>query len=300
MKSIPISMIFALFLGAWTPASVRAVTQEDPEDSISQRRNLIICYDIKNYDSRIRQTVANIFNQLVREGDNLIVYSPAKVYGFSQKTLSRPKRELITWLQDRLKSDCNVADSAYKQSYNELRGLVQELIREDSSTTGIDSKSILLRYKQEMESMRALRRIEQPLLLQFAEMFRQNPGRNHVIVFFEQELRPIPDGKAMDTFMNNVNLAFIASEVFVQPATQKSKEQSQAIIDAFRGVGATLHFAYLKGTKGRRPPRRMDHQENSADMYGFFSKVAAETGGIKMTTANPVEMMATFLERLEK
>lgn len=300
MKSFTVTMILALFLGAWAPTSAGAFAPEEPEDSLTQRRNLIICYDIKNYDSRIRQTVVTIFNHLVRKGDNLIVYSPAKVYGFSQKTLSRPKRELITWLQDRLKSDCTVADAAYRQSYNELSGLVQELINENASTTGMDAKSILLRYKQGMESLQALRRIEQPLLLKFAGMFRQTPGRNHVIVFFQKELRPIPDGKAMDTLMNNVNLAFTASEVFVQPSPQKSKEQSQAVIDAFRAVGATLHFAYLKLAKGMRPPRRMDHQENSVDMYGFFSKLANETGGIKMTTANPEEMMKAFRKRLEE
>ena len=300
MKSIAINLFLALFLGAWAPASAGVIHPENLEDSITQRRNLIICYDIKTYDSKIRQTVTTIFDQLVRNGDNLIVYSPAKVYGFSQKTLSRPKRDLITWLQDRLKSDCTVADAAYRQSYNELRGLVQELINDGSSTTGMDAKSILLRYKQGIESLRALRRIEQPLLMQFASMFRQNPGRNHVIVFFEQELRPIPDGKAMDTLMNNVDLAFTASEVFVQPSTQKSKEKILEVVEAFRGVGATLHFAYLKGAKGRRPPRRMDHQENSADIYGFFSQLSADTGGIKMTTSNPVEMMKAFLERLEK
>ncbi|MBN1197132.1 MAG: hypothetical protein JXA62_06970 [Candidatus Aminicenantes bacterium] len=265
------------------------------DDSLNQRRNLIICYEIKNYDSRIRSTVNTIFNDLVRPGDNLIVYSPARVYGFSQQTLSRPKAELSKWLQEKLKADSNMAATGHRQAFSELKGLLEEMLFE---AKGSDTKSLLNQYRQGLANLQAQRRINQPLLLQFAEMFAKTPGKNHVVVFFQKEFRPIPDSTMMDGFMQNVDLAFIAREVFLEPTQQESPEKLQAVIDAFREADATMHFAYLQ-PGGERAPRRMELHEHSTDMYQFFSRLARETGGIALTTAKAQEMMKALLEKLE-
>jgi len=267
-----------------------ASTGPGKTDSLEKRRNLIICYEIKDYDAQVRKSINTIFYKLIRKGDNLIVYSPAKVYGFSQTTLLRPKEELTHWLQERMKADCNVASAGYRQVNSELQELVEELLRGQT-----DTKSVLNRYHQGLENFNSQRKINQPLLLKFAAMFRQTPGKNHVVVFFQKEFRPIPDSALMDTLMQNPDLAFTATEVFLHPTKQVAKEHSQAVITAFRDASATMHFAYLKPGR-ERPPRRMRLQENSMDMYAFFSQIAKETGGISHTNANPGEMMKALLE----
>lgn len=275
-------------------SSVTALPEKD--DSMNQRRNLIVCYEIKNYDAKIRSTVNTLFTDLLRPGDNLIVYSPARVYGFSEKTLSRPKAELSEWLQDRLKADSNMAATSHRQAFNELKGLLEEMLFE---ARGSDTKSLMNQYRQGLANLQSQRRINQPLLLQFADMFRKTPGENHVLVFFQKEFRPIPDSSMMDGFMQNVDLAFIAREVFLEPTQHENPEKLEAVIDAFRDADVTLHFAYLQ-PGNERAPRRMDLHEHSTDMYQFFSRLARETGGIILTTAKAQEMMKALQKRLKK
>lgn len=294
MKQAIAILVFGLWLISSNLAAGNA-RQTEKNDRLTQQRNLIICYEIKNYDSRIRSTVNTIFYDLIRPGDNLIVYSPARVYGFSQKTLSRPKAVLCEFLRDKLKTDSNMASSGHRQAFNELKGLLEELLY---GNRGSDTKSLLNQYRQGLANLQSQRRINQPLLLQFADTFRRSPGQNHVLVFFQKEMRPIPDSTMMDGFMQDVDLAFTAREIFLEPTQQESPEKLQAVIDAFRNAGVTLHFAYLQpGVE--RAPRRMELHEHSTDMYQFFSRLAQETGGISLTTSKAQELMKAFLKRLQ-
>ncbi|HDP95629.1 MAG TPA: hypothetical protein ENN40_09755 [Candidatus Aminicenantes bacterium] len=291
--SIAITCLGLLLITGSLVSSAAPLPEKD--DSLNPRRNLIICYEIKNYDSRIRSTVNTIFYDLIRPGDNLIVYSPARVYGFSEQTLSRPKAELSQWLQDKLKTDSNMAATGHRQAFNELKGLLEEMLFE---AKGSDTKSLLNQYRQGLANLQSQRRINQPLLLQFADMFRKTPGENHVVVFFQKEFRPIPDSTMMDGFMQNVDLAFIAREIFLEPTQHENPKKLEAVIDAFRDAGVTLNFAYLQ-TGSERVPRRMELHEHSTDMYQFFSRLARETGGIILTTAKAQEMMKALQKRLK-
>ena len=73
-------MVITLVLLTWAGGMIHA-TMSQPEDAPG-KRNIIICFEIKDYNSRIQEVIEWIFNDLIRTGDNLIVYSPARVYGF--------------------------------------------------------------------------------------------------------------------------------------------------------------------------------------------------------------------------
>ena len=285
-------IVITLVLLAWAGGVINATMSR--EEDAQRKRNLIICFEIKDYNARIRESIEWIFNDLIRTGDNLIVYSPARVYGFSQKTLSRPKAQLSEWLRERFKADTSIAASGYQQVFNELKGLVREMLENRS-----DVKSILNRYKQGLASLTAQRRINQTLLLKFAEMFRKTPGDNHILLFYEKEMRPIPDSSLMDTLMQNPDLSFTAAEVFMQPHQEDDSLNCQSVIDAYGQVGARFHFAYLK-TGRQRAPRRMNLHEHSTDMYAYFSRLAKKTGGLMINSSNPMAVMKEFSGMLEK
>lgn len=254
-------------------------------------RNFVLFFEILDYSRAVGDAVSFFLSRVLEPGDQLIIYTPARVYSFSRATLSRPRRELILDVQDRLRGDTANSSADYKTIVEDMRVQARDL--GDSTELNSIRRSLTL-YRQSLANLRSLRKVNEALLENIVEMFKSQPGENHVVLTYQAEFRPIPDRETLTRLRAMPVIAFEANELF-QEADKTPPLDSNLFIDKFKESAVTLHFFYIK-TKDAPPVR--DVLEQSVDMYSAFSRIAAATGGVVETTASPEAAFKALLKAL--
>jgi hypothetical protein len=272
-------------LGGLIVLSLVLTAQVGGSQEGSRPRNFVLLFDILNYTREMGDAVTYFFDQVLAPNDQLIIYTPARAYGFSKNTLSKPREELIATMKEKLRVDSASCGSNYKTILTEMKTQVGAI--EGGQTTGADSqaglKNSLIMYRQDMENLRTLRQVNESLLMKIVDIFKTQPGKNHLVMLYETEFRPIPNKETLSRLRAVPEIAFIVAELFASD-DQKAPLDAEKFIDIFGEGKVTLHFLYIK-PKDRSLVQ--DFKEHSADMYDVFAKIAKATGGIVETTANP-------------
>ncbi len=263
-----------LLLGAtWLPA-VNAAAQND------EKRNFVLIFEILDYNNDIGNAVRYFFQNVISPGDQLIVYTPAKVYGFSPAKLSRPPREQAAELQQILKVDTASAAARYRDIIAAMRQIVEE--------GGVDaevSEANLVNYRNQMDNMRQMRQINENMISGIANAFKGQPGNHHLILFFQAEFRPIPRKETIDRMKENPRLGFHATTLFLQDQVEK-RVDTDIIKEALTSAGVPLHLIYFRGRTLRMSTGQQ--KEHSLDIWDAFKEIAAATGG-RVESAAAVE-----------
>ena len=261
-------------------AGQAAVPQEE-----TPPRNFVLLFDILSYNREAGDALTFFYTRVLAPADQLIIYTPARAYGFSKTTLAQPKRELSEAMKEKLRGDTAACGTNYKIIFNDMKNLVSDL--EGGQTSSSDSqagiKNSLNMYRQNMENLRGLRKVNETLLGQILNMFKTQQGRNHMIMLYEAEFRPIPNKDTLSRLRAIPEISFIVSELFASD-DQKAPLDAGTYIDMFKEANITLHFLYIKP---KDKSSVQDFKENSADMYDVFSRIAKATGGVVETTASP-------------
>lgn len=257
-------------------------------------KNYVLFFEVLNYTRELGDAVTFFFDQVLAPDDQLIIYTPARVYGFSKNTLAKPKRELSEAMKEKLRGDTAACSSNYKTIFNEMKNQADAI--EGGQTTSADGligiKNSLTMYRQDMENLRTLRKVNEPLLLKIVDMFKNQPGKNHMIMIYEAEFRPIPNKDTLSRLRGIPEIAFIVAELFASD-DQKSPLDAPKFIDLLREAKISLHFLYIKP---KDKTSVQDFKEHSADMYDVFSQIAKATGGIVETTANPQAALKSLIK----
>ncbi|MGE5342883.1 MAG: hypothetical protein ACM3SY_15525 [Candidatus Omnitrophota bacterium] len=242
----------------------------------------VLIFQLTDYNSQLADAVEYFFKEVFKPGDTLMVFSPRQPYTFSPKTLqSMSTDQLIKLTTDKLKKDIPLEAVNYNTTIDEMGRLV-------TGTAGSgDAKTTLTQYKQVLQSFRQVRnKLSENIFLQLADLFKKQNGNKYLFLFYQKEMRIIPDRKIMDAFRQIPDLAFIANEVFYGENTEKLMDAAK-ISQAFNNAGVKFHFLYLQ----KEIPRRTGTEVNelSGDIYSLFSQVAKDTGGTVVTTSKPKE-----------
>jgi hypothetical protein len=155
-------------------------------------------------------------------------------------------------------------------------------------------KNSLTMYRQDMENLRTLRKVNEPLLMKIVDMFKTQQGKNHMVMIYEAEFRPIPNNETLSRLRAIPEIAFIVAELFSSD-DQESPLDAQKFIDLLREAKVSLHFLYIKP---KDKSSVQDFKEHSADMYDVFSQIAKATGGIVETTASPEAALKSLVKAL--
>ena len=259
-------------------------------------RNFVLLFEVLDYSREIGDAIAFFFNQVLESNDQLIIYSPARAYGFSKTTLARPKRELIASMQEKIRGDTAACSSSYKIIINDMKIHVREI--ETSGTTSLDAqaglKDSLTMYRRDLENLQGLRIVNEPLLMHIVDMFKTQQGKNHMVMIYGAEFRPIPNKETITRLQAIPRFAPEVAELFLS-------EDQEPPLDAYKFSGIfgetaiALHFLYIKP---KDVSSVQDFKEQSADMYDVFSKIAKATGGIVETTAKPEAALKSLLQAL--
>jgi len=298
MRRIVFSALIAITL------TVLAMTGSNPLPAADAPRNIVVFFDLHESTDGLADAVEFIFNKLVGPSDQLIIRSPAGLYGFSRAKLAQPKAELIALVRDKVRSDITKGAQSYKQVINELELAVRNLeglvlpsdVPQGGGMSGLpetrDLSELFNFYRQALLNLTQLRKVNDASLRQLADAFRGQQGENHIIVIFEREFRPVPRREALNILADMPKFAFQANEMFLTGGN-KEPFNADALTEYFKQVNLTQHFVYLTAKKASATGNLL---ENSGDIYSLFSKIAGATGGSCLATAEPVDGLKAVLK----
>lgn len=258
-----------------------------PVFSVDKPRNIMLLFDLKEYDKEIESTIDYFFTRTLRPGDQLMVMTPAnKIYSYSSRTLYESRHKVIGEIKNSLKKHTSVTSSDYMNIYNRMLNIVDE-IREGSGLE--DVKNLIAAYENIRQELRRTRRVNESLLLQFSDVFKRSRSitgdtDNRIYFFFQREVRPVPDQNTMSRIRENIELSFKAAEVFLKERSQLDID-AELIADELKEAEVTFNFIYI--TPKDFPTQRFQLLDNSGDFYNAMSVIAERTGGKTITTTRP-------------
>lgn len=261
-----------------------------PVVSKSKPKNIMLLFDLKDYNKEIDNTVDHFLNKVISSDDQLIVMTPAgKMFSYSSKTISASPQKVSSEIKDALKKHTSVTSSDYQNIYNQMMSIVND-IRDGSGLE--DTKNLIAAYENNRKELKMTRRINEAMLLQFSEVFkrsRQVTGdtNNQIYLFFQKEVRPIPDKNTMNNIRENPQLSFDAARVFFEEKTEEDFNVDK-IAEEFKSAGVTFNFVYI--IPKDLPTQRYQLVDNSGDFYSAMSIIADKTGGKVVTTTQPQEI----------
>ena len=273
-----------------------AVVSSCPLRAADSPRNVVVFFQFQENTNGVEDAVKYIFNEMLGPNDQLIIQSPARVYGFSKATLAKPKSELIAMMQEKLRSDISRAAQDYKQVIKDLQVATNNIEANagstsqdvDSSMGGgqastVDMRNLFMNYRQALNNLNVLRKVNEATLRQLAGAFRGQAGENHIVILFEREFRPIPNRETLNVLRDVPLFAFQSNELFSSD-NLKEPFDTAALVEFFKQVPLTQHFIYITSKNSSTSGNQF---ENSGDVYGAFSKVAKATGGVCESLAEP-------------
>lgn len=261
-------------------------------------RNYMLVFDVKNYSPKVKEAITYFINDVLREGDQLIVVSPTKLVGFSAGKLSAPKKQLIKKIVNMLKEDISRGMARYRSTIQEMTQNTLSLSGQRSMPSASTLPAVLATYQQNRQILYSFRENLEARLLKFNKIFRQVKGdnrENHLLMILEKETRPIPDRKTMEQIrQSSISYGMQAVEVFYGEKF-KTQLDLQKLEKAFKYADVKFHFLYLQG-KGARSRKGIEFIENSGESFNSFSILAKATGGIQTSSSRPT----AFLKKIEQ
>lgn len=282
MAAIPLLCLLLLW-----PSAIRG---DDVQDT---RRNYVLVFDMTNYSSHLGDAVSSFFKNVFQSGDRLIVVTPTRLLGFSQKSLTAGPKKISTRLIKTLKSDIIVGSAGLRNIYQSMQGISRTLAETEVLNDGI--LPILEQYLQLRKNLKAVRGSYQDRLMRYVKYFGGVDGDNHLVFFLQRQFRPIPDNGTLNLLRANTNLTgFKSAEAFLDD-THRNNFDFFEVHTRFQYARLTFHFILLndKRVKFQRGLQFMDDMGN---VYSRLSKLSRATGGVQLTTATP----AFFVTRLHK
>lgn len=281
MRKVSVLLIF-VFLGAvfFAPAAHAA------------QRNYMMVFEVMKYNTQLKKAVVFFLDDIIKPGDQLLVVTPVKTYGFTSQQIHASKKKFTASLLTTLKKDLQMGGSRYRTILDEMARNVLDLNDGMRNViTGI--KGILQNYKRGRKSLWTLKSAYELRLLSFAKIFRRVRGDNHLLMFYQKVLRPVPDSDTMTWLRSNQIYGSTTVEAFLDENYRKpiDLEKVEAV---FKYANVKFHFSYLQN-KTIRNRSGMTFVDDSQDMYDIFSRLARLTQGIKLTTANPT----AFVKQLD-
>jgi hypothetical protein len=253
----------------------------------------VLIFQGSEYDSKLGSAVDYFFNEVLKPQDSLLIITPQKPYNYSPQTRqSQSPAQMIQITKDVLKRDISMGAASYKSILEQM-----EIIVDSLASGGAEGRSLLVQYRQLLENLRNIRKWNDDIFIKLAQMLQQNKGENHIFIFYQTELRIIPDRNALNKLRNDPELKFDVSEAF-EAENFGDVIGVEKVSQALKGCRAKLHFIYLKIKQRRR--QGMEEKEFSGDIFNAFSKIAGETGGQVETSSRALPALKKIVGEMKK
>jgi len=273
--------------------------------------NYILIFYATKYNSRIADAVDYFFKEILKEEDHLTIVTPIKPYDFPHTTRQKvPEEKLVEVTKKVLKRDITVGTSDYHNTLNSMIQIVRAFSPGGSGGAASSAsaatvsraststmKSNIVQYRQYLENLVKIRKINENLFVKFADFFKEKKGKNYIFIFYQKELRPIPNRQAMEILLANMELKFEATHLFRGEIHEEFMDVEK-VTQALKDASITVCFNYLNIEGRSMSGVRMI--EFSNDIYNSVSRLARETGGIIVSTSNPEAAIKKFAKAISK
>lgn len=252
--------------------------------------NYILIFQAVEYDNRLGDAVDYFLNEVLKPEDNLILFTPQRHYNFSRKTRqTTPMEKLTEVTKNVLKRDISVGAATYKDIIQQMEIVIGTL--RDPTTTQV--RSLVAQYRQLRENLSKIRKLNEKLFLDLANMFKQSKGKNHIFICYQKTIRVIPNRQTMERLRANAEVRYEVNEIF-EAESSSDVLDADKVSKALKEAGAKLNFIYLKMKTKRR--HDMEVREFSGDVYNVFSKIAKDTGGTVMIASRARAALKKIIE----
>jgi hypothetical protein len=238
-------------------------------------RNYMIVFQLDDYTSQVKKAVDNFFDNVLQQGDNLIIVTPARMLAFSAQKLAANKKKILADIQKALKADIN-------QMANKKRAILLRMqeIAESINEDGTSDEPTLNSYKQYRAELDALRGGLEANLMKYSQIFRSAKGENHMLMILQEEFRPVPKDTSK---AGSQALRVLDAVMKDDDAPQFDVEKVKA---AYKYAKVRFHFLYFQD-KRRSKTSSLRFVDNLASLYKSFSDICATTNGVKLKSTNP-------------
>jgi hypothetical protein len=290
-----------------------AVTRQEgagPALPVTARRFYLL-FQMYEYTPKVSDALRYFFNNALLPGDVLEIQTPIRNYMLKPAAFAERSKDVLANEMDHIvRKDINQANSTYTHVIKELRRMVGG-IEGLSPVAGGDEESdlsssveglewLLIQYRESLNKLEALRKLDQNKIIGFAQALKKQPGQNFVFFFYQQEFRPAISPAMLEALLDsNQDSQHVLDglhDLFQTPHEDFSLDQEK-IDQAYCDSSANLNFFFMT-----RIPENLGGliwRDVSQDVYKIFAQAARATGGIAVSTQNPAAELQDALKASE-
>lgn len=164
---------------------------------VNSPRHFVLAFNITDYDSHIAEGISYFVNNILKEGDSLLVWSPVNMY---QVFTNKQKKNIIEMVEEIVKRDTLKYKSEITHPAETLEGIISKYYTDIQDAQSLESGAaskrtialfFLSNYRREMNNFKS--RFILPNLMKIrivAELLAQQPGEKWIFNFQEREIIP--------------------------------------------------------------------------------------------------------------
>jgi len=270
-------------------------------------RQFFLWFQISEYMPRIREAIEHFFANVFIPGDSLVVVTPLKAYNLRAEALAlRSVEEITEQLCGIIREDTVSGNLEYRAQLRDLNEIVRLMEakageREDPAQAFTDEvladfsvfntgslEEIVQMYTIVMKNLESLRKMDEQMLLDYAEYLKNKEGQKHIFLFYQREFLPRVDANTLTEYLAQYQdqpaLQFELSNLF-ETYNRDVPIDVERVKQAFADSSLAIHFMFLMNTADLTPGLQL--QERSEDIYGVFKQMADATGGVSESSGNP-------------
>jgi len=285
-------------------------------------RHFYLCFEMTEYDARIREALEFFVREVLIPGDELIIVTPMKTYRMKSEILGGAERNRIfNQLVGILRRDIQVGSTEYKDVIEDLQAIAQSMVSSVGLNEAGDRSMMMAEtfssagtvydvntsfeeklqiYAATLSRLETLRQADSAQFARLAEHLRSLPGKKEIFLFYQREFVPKLDPMVLGIYMSMYN----DRPDIIQTVTgifDFFRREAPLDIDSARKTyadsGAIFHFLYLT-TPTPHVPGVVMH-EQSEDLFLPFRELSRITGGYETSTANIAAAMRSAVAASE-
>lgn len=273
-------------------------------------RKFYLLFQLFEYHPKLAEAIQYLFNNELLTGDILEIQTPVRNYRLTPAAFAnKPKNVLAEEMTDIVKKDIVQGSQAYNALLNDLKRHTRAIggansmggLETDTETDEIGLEMLLVRYKEIVSKMEAVRRIDIDKFIRYAQALKNQTGQKFVFFIYQREYRPEISPRViqelMGTYQDAPHVLEGIQELFMS-YTRNISQNTQKMRESFADSSAYFNLIFMN----KKPEQiaRIVMREQSEDIFRAFSAVAQATGGIVETSQNPAAGIKSALEASNK
>jgi VWFA-related protein len=260
-------------------------------------RRFYFLFQLFEYHPKIADAVRYLFDEELRFGDSLEIQTPVRNYKLSDQAFAaKPMKALAEEMTELIKKDINQGSMAYNSLMRELKQHIRAIggsntmggVEIDAETDEVGLELLLPRYREIVQKLDTLRRIDSNQMVLFAQALKKQPGQKLLFFVYQREFRPEINPQVISEILSNnqekFNVLGDVQELF-QTYQRGFAMDVPSMKEAFADSGTNFNLLFMN----KDPERigRIVMREQNMDIFRAFADIAAATGGTVDTSQNP-------------